>query len=176
MPNEELFPDGGQEMTKVYVYSDGGCSPNPGRGGFGVVQRYFGANGELHEREFKQGYFCSTNNRMELMGAITALENLDCPCDVELRTDSEYVVKGFTEGRVAYWSSHNWKTKKKTKAANRDLWERLVAAKNRHYNVEFIWVKGHEDDEFNERCDAMCEEARKQPDDEMLVDEGYLEG
>lgn len=159
-------------MGTVYAYSDGGCSPNPGLGGYGVIQRFTDNNGEVHERELYAGYTYSTNNRMELTGAIVALNTIACSCDVILTTDSEYVVKGFTEGRIEYWSTHNWKTKSKTRAKNRDLWEKLLEAKNRHKSVEFVWVKGHADNEYNERCDKLCDVARKQPAEALLTDPG----
>lgn len=167
-------------VGKAYVYSDGGCRPNPGRGGFGVVQRYYDENGEVHERELCEGFVKSTNNRMELRGAITALETLGCPCDVVLTTDSEYVVKGFAEGRVEKWKSNGWKNASKKPVPNRDLWERLLAAKERHVNVEFVHIDAQHDSGdtseeamLNARCDELVWEARAKLDSELLIDEGY---
>ncbi len=134
---------------KVIVHTDGACRGNPGPGGWGAVLHYGG-----HTKTLCGGELDTTNNRMELMGAIMALESLTRPCQVELHTDSKYVQTGITEW-VAGWKTRGWKTADKKPVKNEDLWKRLDAARQRH-QVDWRWVKGHAGHELNERADRLA--------------------
>jgi ribonuclease HI len=134
---------------KVVIYTDGACSGNPGPGGWGAVL----ITGP-HEREICGGEPDTTNNRMELMGAIQALESLNKPCKVELHTDSQYVMKGISEW-IHGWKARGWKTAAKAPVKNEDLWRRLDLARLRH-EVDWRWVKGHNGDVMNERADRLA--------------------
>ena len=134
---------------EVTIFTDGACSGNPGPGGWGAIL-ISGA----HEREICGGEPATTNNRMELMAAIQALEALKRPCKVELHTDSQYVRKGITEW-IGGWKARGWKTADKKPVKNDDLWKRLDAARARH-DVDWRWVKGHNGHELNERADALA--------------------
>lgn len=138
--------------NRVEIFSDGACSGNPGPGGWGTILRCGG-----HEKELSGYEPETTNNRMELSGAIAGLEALKRPCTVSLTTDSEYVKKGMTEW-VDGWVARGWKTAGKKPVANRDLWERLVAL-TRDHQVEWHWVRGHAGHTENERCDALARAA-----------------
>jgi ribonuclease HI len=133
----------------VVIYTDGACRGNPGPGGWGAILRF----GE-RERELSGGETHSTNNRMELMAAIQALEALTRPCRVELHTDSQYVRTGITEW-LAGWKVRGWKTAAKAPVKNADLWRRLDEARARH-TVDWRWVKGHNGHPLNERADALA--------------------
>ena len=134
---------------KVVIYTDGACSGNPGPGGWGAVL----ISGE-HERELCGGEGPTTNNRMELMAAIQALEALKRPCKVELHTDSQYLRTGITEW-LAGWKARGWRTASKSPVKNEDLWRRLDEARLRH-EVDWRWVKGHAGHELNERADGLA--------------------
>jgi ribonuclease HI len=136
-------------MTEVVIYTDGACSRNPGPGGWGVVLRWNGTVKELHGSDP-----LTTNNRMELMAAIQALEALNRPSRVLLYTDSTYLLNGITKW-VAGWQRNGWRTSAKKPVKNEDLWRRLVAAMSGH-EVSWLWVKGHAGDEGNERADALA--------------------
>ena len=133
----------------VVIYTDGACSGNPGPGGWGSVLKYNG-----HRRELSGGESQTTNNRMELMAAIAALETLKRPCEVELHTDSTYVMKGISEW-IASWKARGWKTAAKKPVKNVDLWQRLDEAASRH-RVDWRWVKGHSGVPENERADELA--------------------
>ncbi len=135
--------------TRVEVFSDGACKGNPGIGGWGALLRSKG-----QERELCGGELVTTNNRMELMGAISALEALTRPCQVHLHTDSKYVLQGITEW-LENWKKRGWKTADKKPVKNDDLWRRLDAAVAQH-DIEWIWVKGHAGHEGNERADELA--------------------
>ncbi len=139
----------------VYAFTDGGAIGNPGPGGYGVVLRYQG-----HERELSAGYRRTTNNRMELLGAIMALESLKCSCKVILTTDSRYVVDGIRKGWARRWKANGWMRNQKDKAINPDLWDQLLQAMARH-DVTFRWIKGHAGHAENERCDALAQQAAR---------------
>ena len=141
---------------KVLIYTDGACRGNPGPGGWGAI--LIAANG--HERELSGGDLATTNNRMELMAAIQALEALKKPCKVELHTDSQYVMKGITEW-VRSWKARGWKTAAKEPVKNEDLWRRLDEARTRH-DVDWRWVKGHAGHELNERADELAGRGMKE--------------
>lgn len=136
-------------MTQVEIYTDGACRGNPGPGGWGALLRTGDAERELHggERE-------TTNNRMELMAAIAALETLSRPCQVELTTDSQYLRKGVTEWMAA-WKQRGWRTAARKPVKNRDLWERLDALTAQH-EINWHWVRGHTGHAENERVDALA--------------------
>lgn len=139
----------------VTAYSDGSSRGNPGPGGYGSVLLYTDPSGKTHTLELSQGYRRTTNNRMELMGAIVALEALKRPCTVELRTDSKYVIDPFNQHWIQGWIKRGWKTASKEPVKNVDLWKRLLAAKKPH-DVTFVWVKGHAGHRYNERCDQLA--------------------
>jgi ribonuclease HI len=136
-------------MTEVVIYTDGACSGNPGRGGWGVVLRWNGTQKELHGGEAQ-----TTNNRMELMAAIQALEALNRPSRVQLHTDSTYLLNGITKW-IAAWQRNGWRTSARKPVKNEDLWRRLVEAMNGH-EVKWLWVKGHAGEEGNERADELA--------------------
>ena len=136
-------------MTEVVIYTDGACSGNPGPGGWGVVLRWNGTAKELHG-----GDPATTNNRMELMAAIQALEALNRPSRVLLYTDSVYLLNGITKW-VAGWQRNGWRTAARKPVKNEDLWRRLVEATNGH-EISWLWVKGHAGDEGNERADELA--------------------
>lgn len=138
-------------MTKVTIYSDGACSGNPGPGGYGVILT---CDDPPMERELSGGDRNTTNNRMELMGAIVGLESLKKPARVEMVTDSQYVAKGATEW-IDGWIRRGWRNASKKPVANRDLWERLLEAMAPH-EVTWTWVRGHAGHPENERCDALA--------------------
>ena len=134
---------------RVSIWTDGACSGNPGPGGWGAVLTYDG-----HEKELCGGEALTTNNRMELMGAISALEALSRPCDVDLHTDSQYLRGGVT-GWMKNWKRNGWRTADKKPVKNEDLWRRLDEATTRH-DIAWKWVKGHAGDAMNERADELA--------------------
>lgn len=136
----------------VEIFSDGACSGNPGPGGWGTILRCGGYEKELSGYDSE-----TTNNRMELSGAIAGLEALTRPCRVRITTDSEYVKKGMTEW-IDGWVKRGWKNTQKKPVANRDLWERLLELAGQH-QVEWHWVRGHDGHAENERCDALARAA-----------------
>jgi ribonuclease HI len=136
-------------MTEVVIYTDGACSGNPGPGGWGVVMRWQGKEKELYGFEP-----VTTNNRMELMAAIQALEALQRPTTVSLHTDSKYLLDGITKW-IQGWQRNGWKTAAKKPVKNDDLWRRLTEAMRPH-DVSWVWVKGHAGDPGNERADALA--------------------
>lgn len=145
----ETAAAGSNEKKNVEVHTDGACLGNPGPGGWAALLRYNG-----REREIAGGDSATTNNRMELMAAIMALESLTEPCVVMLQTDSQYVRQGITEW-MQNWVRRGWKTAGGAPVKNRDLWERLHAAAQRH-TIEWRWVKGHSGDPDNERVDVLA--------------------
>ncbi|MFT4248362.1 MAG: ribonuclease HI [Pseudomonas sp.] len=136
-------------MKSIEIHTDGSCLGNPGPGGWAALLRYNG-----HEKELAGGEANTTNNRMELMAAIVALETLSEPCRIVLHTDSQYVRQGITEW-LAGWLRRQWKTAGGAPVKNRELWERLHAATQRH-SIEWRWVKGHNGDPDNERVDQLA--------------------
>lgn len=143
-------------MKKVIIYTDGACSGNPGPGGWGAILSYNGV-----EKELSGGEKQTTNNRMELMGVISALQALKEPCIVELYSDSKYVIDALSKGWVYGWQKKGWIKSDKKPALNVDLWERLLELIARH-DVRYHWVKGHAENEYNNRCDEMAvAESRK---------------
>lgn len=137
-------------MKQVIIYTDGACSGNPGPGGWGAVLKY-GA----HERELSGGEASTTNNRMELTAVIEALRLLKEPCVVELYSDSRYVIDALEKRWVYGWKQRSWVKSDKKPALNVDLWEQLLSLIARH-EMHYHWVKGHAENEYNNRCDEMA--------------------
>lgn len=153
-----------QKMHKqVTVFTDGSCLGNPGSGGYGAILRY-----KHIEKTLSAGYYLTTNNRMELMAAILALEALKEPCKVSIIIDSQYVRKGITQW-IFIWKKCGWKSRNKQPIKNVDLWKRLDSIIQRH-TIAWGWVKGHAGHAENERCDALAREAASHPTQE---DVGY---
>ena len=139
-----------QSRYQVQMYTDGACSGNPGPGGWGTILRCRGTEQELSggERE-------TTNNRMELTAVIEGLKALKKPCEIEIYTDSKYVVDGITKGWARSWKANGWRKKDKKPALNPELWDELLTLLDRH-TVRFNWIKGHAGHPENERCDTMA--------------------
>lgn len=137
-------------MKKVTVYTDGSCSGNPGPGGWGAVLMY-----GKHILELSGGEPSTTNNRMELTAAVEALSRLTEPCEVELYSDSRYLVDGLEKGWAASWKKRGWRRKDGAPALNPELWDRLLELMGVH-RVTLHWVKGHADNEWNNRCDELA--------------------
>ncbi len=142
-------------MKHVNIYSDGACSGNPGPGGYGTVIEYNGVT-----KEFSEGFADTTNNRMELLGAIVGLEALKEPCEVTLYSDSRYLCESVNQRWVYGWQARGWKKADKKPALNVDLWQRLLPLLETH-QVSFIWIKGHAGHPMNERCDTLAVAARE---------------
>lgn len=152
-------------MKNIEIYTDGACSGNPGKGGYGIVLLYKG-----NRKELSQGYKLTTNNRMETMAVIKALSILKEPCNVKLYTDSSYVANAINKNWLDSWQKNNWKTASKKPVSNIDLWQELIPLLNIH-NVQFIWVKGHADNVENNRCDEL---ARLSIQSNLLEDTNYI--
>lgn len=142
-------------MKKVNIYTDGACSGNPGAGGWAAILEYKGIRKEL-----SGGEALTTNNRMELTAVIKALSALKEPCEVELFSDSKYIIDAVTNGWVYGWRKKGWKRSNGEAALNPDLWEKLLTLLNKH-KVSFTWVKGHAGHPENERCDELAVEQSK---------------
>lgn len=158
-------------MKHVDIYSDGAARGNPGPGGYGAILSFTSEDGSKYEKELSCGYACTTNNRMELLGVISALETLNQPCNVSVYTDSKYVADAFNQHWIEGWLKRGWKNSKKEPVANIDLWQRLLKAKSIH-EVEFNWVKGHAGHSENERCDELA--TRAADGDDLLEDSVYI--
>lgn len=139
-------------MEKILIYTDGACSGNPGPGGWGAILMY-----KDYKKEISGGSSDTTNNIMEITAVIEALKLLKEPChsEVEVYSDSAYVVNAFNNGWIYNWKKNNWKTASKDPVKNRELWEMLYELAKK-FNVKFIKVKGHSDNEFNNRCDELA--------------------
>ena len=155
---------------KVTLYTDGAARGNPdGPGGDGAVLQYVDTKGVLHEKELSAGYKRTTNNRMELMAAIAGLEALTKPCQVDLYSDSRYLVDAFNQHWIESWQKNNWSRPKTGPVKNIDLWKRLLSAMEGH-QVSFFWVRGHNGHPENERCDRLATSAADGTG--LLEDEG----
>ena len=154
-------------MKKVVIYTDGGARGTPGPGGYGAVVTF-----GRHRKELKGAFDHTTNNRMELMAAIAALEMLKEPCDVNLHSDSKYLVDAMTKGWLEGWKKRGWRKSDRKPVLNQDLWRRLEAATSGH-EITWNWVKGHAGNELNERCDELVHEAIDAG--KLIVDQGYLD-
>lgn len=137
-------------MEDIIIYTDGACSGNPGPGGWGAILMY-----KANKKEISGGNKNTTNNIMEMTAVIEALKLLKYPCKVKVYSDSAYVVNAFNNGWIYNWKKNNWKTADKKPVKNKELWEELYDFTNTH-KIEFIKVKGHSDNEFNNRCDELA--------------------
>ena len=153
------------DIKHITIYTDGSSKGNPGRGGYGAILEFKG-----HEKEVSAGYRKTTNNRMELIAVIAALETLTEACHVTLCSDSKYVVDSMSQGWAERWRDNGWMRNKKDKAENPDLWDTLLQLCDIH-DVAFEWVEGHAGNTYNERCDQLAREAADQPN--LPADEGY---
>lgn len=142
-------------MEKVVIYTDGACSGNPGPGGWGAILMYKGTKKEISGAKNN-----TTNNVMELTAALEGLKMLKFPCEVELYSDSAYLVNGFLQGWIYNWQRNNWKTSNKELVKNKEIWQELYKMTQIH-EVKFIKVKGHADNDFNNRCDELARNAIK---------------
>ncbi len=154
-------------MKEVVIYTDGGARGNPGPGGYGAVITF-----GQHRKELKGAYDHTTNNRMELMGVISALEMLREACVVTVNSDSKYVIDAMVKGWLSGWKKRGWKKSDKKPVLNQDLWRRLDAAAQRH-KMSWKWVKGHAGNPLNERCDELVHEAIDEG--KLIIDQGYLD-
>lgn len=155
------------KLKHIEMFTDGACSGNPGKGGYGVILKYNGA-----VKEISEGFVSTTNNRMEILAAIKGLEALKEPCSVTLYSDSKYLVDSVNQGWIIKWQKNNWYRTKNEKAKNIDLFKRLLVQLNIH-KVEFVWVKGHAGHEENERCDFLATSAAASEllNDDIVCDE-----
>ena len=146
-------------IMEVKIYTDGAARGNPdGPGGYGAVLTYLNREGKLFKKEISAGYQKTTNNRMELMAAIRGLQELTRPCQVELYSDSKYLVDAFNKDWIGSWVKKGWKKSDGKQVKNIDLWKELLEAMEPH-KVKFVWVKGHDGHEMNERCDELATSA-----------------
>ena len=137
-------------MKHVDIYTDGACRGNPGRGGWGAILVFGGV-----EKELSGGEAMTTNNRMELMGAIRAMEALKEPCEITLTSDSKYLTDAINKGWLESWKARGWKKADKSPVLNPELWQRIDELLKIH-KVTFVWVHGHRGHSYNERCDALA--------------------
>ena len=142
-------------MEKVVIYTDGACSGNPGPGGWGTILMY-----KDTKKEISGGKKDTTNNIMELTAALEGLKMLKFPCEVDLYSDSAYLVNGFSQGWIYNWQKNNWQTADKKPVKNKEIWQEIYQLTKIH-KVRFIKVKGHADNEFNNRCDELARNAIK---------------
>lgn len=154
-------------MNRVIIHTDGGCKGNPGPGGYGAI-----LVAGRHRKELSAGFRRTTNNRMELRAAIAALEILKQPCEIELHSDSKYLIDAMTKKWVDGWQRRSWQTADKKPVKNRDLWLRLIAASHPH-QIDWRWVKGHAGHRDNERCDELANLAVAGPN--LEEDTGFSE-
>lgn len=152
-------------MKRVVIHTDGGCKGNPGPGGFGVVMVSCG-----HRLEISEGFRLTTNNRMELRAAIAALDKLQEPCEVELHSDSKYLIDAVSKKWIEGWKKRGWQTADKKAVKNQDLWLELISAMTPH-KIDWRWVKGHAGHAENERCDELANIAVKGRN--LTVDIGF---
>ena len=157
-------------MPNVEIYIDGACANNPGKGGYGIVMIYYDKNNSMHKKEFSKGFSLTTNNRMELMAVVDALNILKKPCKIKLYSDSKYVIDAINQKWLDSWQEKNWKLNTKNPVKNIDLWKKFLNAKLPH-EIEFIWVKGHNSNKYNEICDKLAVNARNK--DNLEIDENF---
>lgn len=160
----------------VVIYSDGAARGNPGRGGYGTIIVYEDSEGNKFQKELTAGYIKTTNNRMELLGAIRGLQALNTPCKVSLYSDSQYLCNAFNKGWIWSWLKKKWKKADGQSVKNVDLWKDLLKLVKIH-EVKFIWIKGHDGNEFNERCDKLATDSADNNatlEDKNYSDEGEV--
>lgn len=143
-------------MKSITIYTDGACSGNPGPGGWAAILQY-----DIHKKEISGGEEGTTNNRMEMMAAIAALEAVKEPCNVSIYTDSAYLCNAFAQHWIENWQRNNWKTSKKEPVENQDLWKRLIELAQTHH-IMWYKVKGHSNNALNNRCDELARAAIKE--------------
>lgn len=159
-------------MMKVTMYTDGSARGNPdGPGGYGTILEYIDPKGQLHVKEMSQGYVKTTNNRMEMMAAIVGFEALNRPCQVDVFSDSQYLINAFNQHWIEGWIKKGWKRGKNEPVKNVDLWKRLLRASELH-QVTWNWVKGHDGHPQNERCDTLATAAADSGD---LIEDNITE-
>lgn len=154
-----------QNKNHISIYTDGGCSNNPGPGGYGVIIEMDGKR-----EEYFGGFRLTTNNRMELTAAIIGLQKITGNKNIRLFSDSRYLVDGMEKGWAKTWQSHRWRKADKSRAVNIDLWQQLLNLCEQH-DVKFVWVEGHSGHPQNERCDKLAMKARGQKN--LPIDPGY---
>ena len=137
-------------MKEIVLYTDGSCSKNPGPGGWGAILQY-----KQHKLELSGGSVSTTNNQMELTGVIEGLKALNEPCKVDLYTDSQYIVNAINKGWLNNWQKNGWKKSDKSPVLNKELWLEIIALFNKH-EITVHWVKGHAENEYNNRCDQLA--------------------
>jgi len=158
-------------MKNITIYTDGAARGNPdGPGGFGTILLFVDDKGVEHTKEISAGFDKTTNNRMEMLAAIKGLEALNYPCNVDLYSDSKYLINAFNEHWIENWIKKGWVTASKKKVKNRPLWERLISATNGH-NITWHWVKGHAGNVYNERCDILATSAADSHKSKLLHDD-----
>ena len=150
-------------QKQIEIFTDGSCLGNPGQGGIGILLCY-----KQHEKQISKGYFLTTNNRMELLAVIEALNTLKEPCTVKLHSDSQYMKNGITQW-IFNWKKNNWKTSNNKAVKNQDLWIQLDQAIRKH-QIQWQWVKGHSGHRENEICDELAKRGAENP---TLEDTGY---
>ncbi len=155
----------------VTIYTDGACANNPGKGGYGAILMYTKNNNETVQKELSRGFKNTTNNRMELLAVVDALNSLKIPCKVKLYSDSKYVVDAINQNWLAGWQEKNWKLNTKNPVKNIDLWKKFLEVQKIH-DIEFIWVKGHDSNKYNEKCDKLAVSARMKAD--LEEDSGFI--
>ncbi len=155
-----------EQLPKIIIYTDGACTGNPGAGGYGAVL----INGASRQ-EISGGYKLTTNNRMEMMGAISALKSLNTKSTVTLHSDSKYIVDAVIKGWAKKWQANGWRRNAKEMAKNPDLWQELLDLCKKH-DVNFVWVRGHSGIPENERCDRLAVAAARKPN--LPPDIGYI--
>lgn len=158
------------DLTKVTIYTDGACSNNPGLGGYGAILMYEKKTGEVVQKTMSRGFKLTTNNRMELLAVIDALNALKKPCKIKLYSDSKYVIDAINQKWLDGWIKKNWKLNTKNPVKNVDLWKKFLDASKPH-DIEFIWVKGHNENKYNEMCDKLAVKARES--NNLEIDEGF---
>jgi ribonuclease HI len=152
-----------EQLQEVEIYTDGACSGNPGSGGYGIVLKH-----RDNIKEISGGYRQTTNNRMELIAVITGLEALKRTCEVKLYSDSKYIIDAVNKGWTKKWKENGWRRDRNKPVKNVDLWIKILNLAERH-KITWVWVKGHDENVFNNRCDKLAQEAiNKQPLQEDL--------
>ena len=159
-----------EKLSEIDIYTDGACANNPGKGGYGVVLMYKDSTGKMHEKHLSKGFNLTTNNRMELLAVVDALNSLKKPCKIKLYSDSKYVVDAINQKWLDGWIKKNWKLGTSNPVKNIDLWKKFLEAKKPH-EIEFIWVKGHNSNKYNELCDKLAVVARSK--ENLLEDIGF---
>ncbi len=158
------------DKPNVEIYTDGACANNPGKGGYGAILMYQKKDGKMVFKKISKGFELTTNNRMELMAVVDALSILKVPCCIKLYSDSKYVIDAINKNWLQGWIKKNWKTSSNSKVKNVDLWQKFIQLSKNH-TIEYIWVKGHNDNKYNELCDKMAVEARS--NNNLEYDKGF---